>query len=87
MASTSDIHGWALGPLLRLRVEEVDGGLDVEVVVSSDEHDRRRVDGHKTMLEGGEGQRGQRPPSGLRQMFSGLVEVFVAAADSKEFGI
>ena len=87
MASTSDIHGWALGPLLRLRVEEVDGGLDVEVVVSSDEHDRRGVDGHEAVLEGGEGQRGQRPPSGLSQMFGCLVEVFVATADNKQFRI
>ena len=56
MASSSDIHGWALGPHLGLRVEEVDGGLDVEVVVASDEDDRRRVDGDEAVLEGGEWQ-------------------------------
>lgn len=56
MSGTPDIHGRALGPHLGLRVEEVDGGLDVEVMVAANEHDRRRVDGHEAVEEGGEGQ-------------------------------
>jgi len=56
MSGTPDIHGWSLGPHLSLRVEEVYGGLDVEVMVAANEHDRRRVDGHEAVEEGGEGQ-------------------------------